>query len=118
MVTQWGIQLKLKKRYEEDLNNYKEGNEVEVCYLLEYLNVIALLQENIKNAENQIAKKRQARKEFSFNLSRNLLKTISNLSMEVVSLNQFAIKDKEIGNELENINAQVKQKLKSNKIFH
>lgn len=36
--------------------------------------------------------------------------------MEVVSLNQFAIKDKEIGNELEDINTTIKQKLKSKKI--
>jgi hypothetical protein len=85
-----------------------------LSYLLEFLGVIALLQENIKNVEDQILKKRQARKEFSFNLSRNLLKTISNLSMEVVSLNQFAIKDKELSNELDQINLQVKQRLKGN----
>lgn len=74
--------------------------------------MIALLQENIKHVEEEILRKRQARKEFSFNLSRNLLKTISNLSMEVVSLNQYAIKDKEMANELESANILIKQKLK------
>jgi len=103
MITKYGIELKLKRKYEEDLNNYKE----------EYLSVIALLQENIKNVEDQIQRKRQSRKEFSFNLSRNLLKTISNLSMEVVSLNQYAIRDKEITNDLDQINMQIKQKLKN-----
>jgi len=103
MITKYGIELKLKRKYEEDLNNYKE----------EYLSVIALLQENIKNVEDQIQRKRQSRKEFSFNFSRNLLKTISNLSMEVVSLNQYAIRDKEITNDLDQINMQIKQKLKN-----
>ncbi len=74
--------------------------------------MIALLQENIKNVEEEILKKRQARKEFSYNLSRNLLKTISNLSMEVVSLNQYAIKDKDMANDLEATNILIKQKLK------
>jgi len=32
--------------------------------------------------------------------------------MEVVSLNQYAIKDKEITNDLENINVQVKDRMK------
>jgi len=42
MITQFGIELKLKKKYEADLNAYKE----------EFLGVIALLQENIKNVED------------------------------------------------------------------
>lgn len=102
MISKWGIEMRLKKKYEYDLNYYKE----------EHLHVIALLQENIKHVEEEILRKRQARKEFSFNLSRNLLKTISNLSMEVVSLNQYAIKDKEMANELESANILIKQKLK------
>lgn len=102
MITKFGIEMKLKKKYEQDLNMYKE----------EHLHVIALMQENIKNVEDEILRKRQARKEFSYNLSRNLLKTISNLSMEVVSLNQYAIKDKDMANELEAQNILIKQKLK------
>jgi len=39
--------------------------------------------------------KRAAKGEFAFALSKNLLKTISNLSLEVMSLNQMALKDGE-----------------------
>lgn len=39
--------------------------------------------------------KRAAKGEFAFALSKNLLKTISNLSMEVMSLNQMSLKDGE-----------------------
>ena len=35
--------------------------------------------------------KKSAKAEFTYSLSRNLLKTISNLSMEVVSLNQVVL---------------------------
>ena len=58
----------------------------------EYLEMIALLQTNIKKLDEEIYTRRLARKEFSFNLNRNILKTISNLSMDVVSLNQSSIK--------------------------
>jgi len=85
-----------------DLNAYKE----------EYLEMIALLQTNIKQMDDEIYNRRLARKEFSFNLSRNLLKTISNLSMDVVSLNQYSIKDKETSTELDLMNATIKAKLK------
>ena len=37
--------------------------------------------------------------------------------MEVVSLNQYAIKDKEITNDLENINVQVKDRMKSKSVI-
>jgi len=39
--------------------------------------------------------KRAAKGEFAFALSKNLLKTISNLSLEVMSLNQMGMKDGE-----------------------
>ena len=58
----------------------------------EYLEMIALLQTNIKKLDEEIYTSKLARKEFSFNLSRNILKTISNLSLDVVSLNQFSLK--------------------------
>lgn len=38
--------------------------------------------------------------------------------MEVVSLNQYAIKDKEMANELEAANIQIKQKLKGREIIY
>ena len=37
--------------------------------------------------------KRAAKGEFAFALSKNLLKTISNLSLQVMSLNQMGLKD-------------------------
>jgi hypothetical protein len=39
--------------------------------------------------------KKAAKGEFAYSLSKNLLKTISNLSMEVMSLNQISIRDEE-----------------------
>lgn len=39
--------------------------------------------------------KRAAKGEFAFALSKNLLRTISNLSMEVMSLNQMGLRDGE-----------------------
>ena len=39
--------------------------------------------------------KRAAKGEFAFALSKNLSKTISNLSLEVMSLNQMGLKDGE-----------------------
>lgn len=39
--------------------------------------------------------KRAAKGEFAFALSKNLLKTISNLSLEVMSLNQMSLRDGE-----------------------
>jgi len=39
--------------------------------------------------------KRAAKGEFAFALSKNLLKTISNLSLEVMSLNQMGLRDGE-----------------------
>lgn len=39
--------------------------------------------------------KKAAKGEFAFALSKNLLKTISNLSLEVMSLNQMSLRDGE-----------------------
>ena len=39
--------------------------------------------------------KRAAKGQFAFALSKNLLKTISNLSLEVMSLNQMSLRDGE-----------------------
>jgi len=102
LISTDGIENRFKRKYEMDLNSYKE----------EYLEMIALLQTNIKQTDDEIYTRRLARKEFSFNLSRNLLKTISNLSMDVVSLNQYSIKDKETSADLDLMNQTIKAKLK------
>jgi len=49
--------------------------------------MVKMLRTKIGEAEDLIAIKRNAKAEFSYSLSRNLLKTISNLSMEVITLN-------------------------------
>jgi hypothetical protein len=54
--------------------------------------MVNMLRTKIAEAEDLIAIKKNAKAEFSYSLSRNLLKTISNLSMEVISLNQVVIK--------------------------
>jgi hypothetical protein len=53
------------------------------------------LKEKISETDEMIKIKRAAKGEFAFALSKNLLKTISNLSLEVMSLNQMALKDGE-----------------------
>jgi hypothetical protein len=53
------------------------------------------LKTKIGETDDMIKVKRAAKGEFAFALSKNLLKTISNLSMEVMSLNQMSLKDGE-----------------------
>lgn len=50
------------------------------------MDIVKVLKGKIAETEEQIQIKRNAKAEFSYSLSRNLLKTISNLSMEVMSL--------------------------------
>lgn len=49
--------------------------------------MIQTLKNKISETEELIRIKKVAKSEFAFSLSKNLLKTISNLSMEVMSLN-------------------------------
>ena len=50
--------------------------------------IINELKSKISEIERLIKIRRKARMEFSFSMSKNLLKTISNLSLEVMNLNQ------------------------------
>ena len=54
---------------------------------LEYLKMIQTLKNKIAETEELVRIKKVAKSEFAFSLSKNLLKTISNLSMEVMTLN-------------------------------
>ncbi|CAD8138180.1 unnamed protein product [Paramecium octaurelia] len=95
----------------------------------QFIDIVKILKAKIAETEEQIQIKKNAKAEFSYNLSRNLLKTISNLSMEVMSLHQVTIKDNQINNDentkfLKEVNGliqtkmnsiqQFKEKLKSN----
>ena len=61
----------------------------------QYQSIIDILKGKINDTDDLIKLKRAAKGEFAYALSKNLLKTISNLSMEVMSLNQMALKDGE-----------------------
>lgn len=62
----------------------------------QYQSIIDILKNKITDTEDMIKIKRAAKGEFAYALSKNLLKTISNLSMEVMSLNQISLKDGEV----------------------
>ena len=67
--------------------------------------------------EELIRLKKAAKGEFAYALSKNLLKTISNLSMEVMSLNQMSLKDGEVpGGDarafMSSVDGMIKDKLK------
>lgn len=53
----------------------------------------------ISETDNLIKVKKAAKGEFTYALSKNLLKTISNLSLEVMSLNQISLRDQEFANQ-------------------
>lgn len=60
--------------------------------------------------------KKAAKGEFAYALSKNLLKTISNLSLEVMSLNQVTLRDQQFDesathNFMAQINQVIKEKL-------
>lgn len=83
---------------------YKEGYESTVRRETEkdiasiheqYQNIIDILKTKICETDDMIKVKKAAKGEFSFALSKNLLKTISNLSLEVMSLNQMSLRDGE-----------------------
>ena len=61
----------------------------------QYQSIIDILKGKINDTDDLIKIKKAAKGEFAYALSKNLLKTISNLSMEVMSLNQMALKDGE-----------------------
>jgi hypothetical protein len=61
----------------------------------QYQSIIDILKGKIAETDEMIKVKRAAKGEFAFALSKNLLKTISNLSLEVMSLNQMSLRDGE-----------------------
>ena len=62
---------------------------------LEYGSIIEILKQKIYETDEMIRVKKAAKGEFAYALSKNLLKTISNLSLEVMSLNQVTLKDQQ-----------------------
>ena len=56
------------------------------------MSVIDELKAKTTEVEDLIKVRRKSRMEFSFSMSKNLLKTISNLSLEVMNLNQTTFK--------------------------
>ena len=61
----------------------------------QYGAIIDILKTKISEVDEVTRLKRAAKGEFAFALSKNLLKSISSLSMEVMSLNQMALRDGE-----------------------
>jgi hypothetical protein len=54
---------------------------------IDYLDIVNVLKNKIEETEQLITIKKSAKQEFAYSLSKNLLKAISNLSVEVMSLN-------------------------------
>ena len=75
-------EIKVAKNSKSDLKRVKE----------EYLNIIQVLKDKIAETEELIRVKKLVKSEFAYKLSKNMLKTISNLSMEVMNLNQVSLK--------------------------
>ena len=61
----------------------------------QYGAIVEILKTKISEVDEVTRLKRAAKGEFAFALSKNLLKSISSLSMEVMSLNQMALRDGE-----------------------
>lgn len=85
----------------------------------EYLNIIQVLKEKIAETEELIRIKKLVKADFTYKLSKNMLKTISNLSMEVMNLNQVTLKDHRIDTTdtmkfIEQINSLISEKSKGN----
>lgn len=62
----------------------------------QYQSIVEILKNKIAEVDDIIRLKRAAKGEFAYALSKNLLKTISNLSMEVMSLNQMSLREGEV----------------------
>jgi len=64
----------------------------------DYINIIGALRQKVEDAEKLLRIKQNAKAEFAYNLQRNLMKSISNLSVEVIAINQMVLKDQRIDN--------------------
>jgi uncharacterized membrane protein len=85
--------LTYKEGYE---NTVRRETEKDIMSIHEqYQSIIDILKNKITETDDMIKVKRAAKGEFAFALSKNLLKTISNLSLEVMSLNQMSLRDGE-----------------------
>lgn len=81
------------------------------------MNIIQVLKEKIAETEELIRIKKLVKADFTYKLSKNMLKTISNLSMEVMNLNQVTLKDHRIDTTdtmkfIEQINSLISEKSK------
>ena len=75
--------------YKNALNRrWKNKHEVHIQEIRnEYMSVMNKLKLNIAEVEELVKIRRKSRMEFSFSLNKKLLKSISNLSLEVMNLN-------------------------------
>lgn len=62
----------------------------------QYQSIINILKNKISETDDIIKIKKAAKGEFAYALNKNLLKTISNLSLEVMSLNQISLRQDEV----------------------
>lgn len=74
------------------------------------------MKQKIKETDEFIKVKKAAKGEFAYALSKNLLKTISNLSLEVMNLNQMSLRDGEWSEEgtnrfMKEVDSVIKEKL-------
>lgn len=87
------FRLTYKEGYE---NTVRRETEKDIQSIHEqYRSIIDILKAKIVESEEMVKVKRAAKGEFAFALSKNLLKSISNLSLEVMSLNQMSLRDGE-----------------------
>jgi uncharacterized membrane protein len=85
--------LTYKEGYE---NTVRRETEKDIQSIHEqYHGIIDILKAKIVESDEMVKVKRAAKGEFAFALSKNLLKSISNLSLEVMSLNQMSLRDGE-----------------------
>jgi membrane protease subunit (stomatin/prohibitin family) len=85
------FRLTYKEGYENRVKNEVEQDLQQIHS--QYQSIIDIMKAKIADTDEIIKVKRAAKGEFAYALSKNLLKTISNLSMEVMSLNQMSLND-------------------------
>lgn len=82
----------------------------------QYQGIIEILKQKVRETDEIIKVKKAAKGEFAYALSKNLLKSISNLSLEVMNLNQMSLRDGEWSEESTNkfmkeVDSVIKDKL-------
>ena len=77
-------------------NTVREATQKDINSIhTQYSAIVDILKSKITEVDEMTRLKRAAKGEFAFALNKNLLKSISNLSLEVMSLNQMALRDGE-----------------------